>query len=413
MSRAVVVTGLGLVTPLGTGVAENWEALLGARSGIGPITRFDAQALPCRVAGEVRDFRDVEWVQPREHRRMDLFIRYALAAAHEAVQQAGLEVTEAIADRVGVVVGVGMGGLPGIEANHAALLSGGARKVSPFFIPSVICNLAPGHIAMRTGARGPNVTTTTACASGAHAIGEAYEMIRAGRADAMIAGGAEAAITPLSVAGFGVMRALTSWDGAPDAASRPFDANRSGFVLGEGAGILVLEAEDTARARGAHVLGRVLGYGASADAFHITQPPDDGAGAQRAIRAALAQAGIAPEAVDHVNAHGTGTRQGDVAETRALRAVFGAHASKLAVTATKSMTGHLLGAAGGIEAAYTVLALGAQMVPPTRNLDTPDPDCDLDYVPHAPRPMPLRVALSNSFGFGGTNAALVFGAADA
>jgi 3-oxoacyl-[acyl-carrier-protein] synthase II len=408
-----VVTGLGLVTPLGMGVAENWEALTAGRSGIGPITRFDAQTLPCHVAGEVHDFRDVEWVQPREHRRMDLFIRYALAAAYEAVHQAGLEVTDAVADRVGVVVGVGMGGLPGIEANHAALLAGGPRKVSPFFIPAVICNLAPGHIAMRIGARGPNITTTTACASGAHAIGESFEMIRAGRADAMVAGGAEAAITPLAVAGFGVMRALTSWDGAPDAASRPFDAHRSGFVLGEGAGMLVLEAENVARARGARILGRVLGYGASADAFHITQPPDDGAGAQRAMRIALAEAGLAPEAVDHVNAHGTGTRQGDVAETRALHGVFGAHAAKLAVSATKSMTGHLLGAAGAIEAAYTVLALGAQTVPPTRNLDTADRECDLDYVPHRARPASLRVALSNSFGFGGTNAALLFGAVDA
>jgi 3-oxoacyl-[acyl-carrier-protein] synthase II len=413
LTRAVVVTGLGLVTPLGVGVEANWEALLAGRSGIGPITRFDPQGLPCRVAGCVPDFNDEGWIAPREHRRMDPFIRYAIAAAFEAVRQAGLEVTDAIADRVGVVVGVGLGGLPGIEANHAAMVAGGPRKVSPFFIPSVIGNLAPGHISMRLGARGPNLTTTTACASGAHAIGEACEMIRAGRVDVMIAGGAEAAITPLAVAGFGVMRALSSWDGSPEAASRPFDAHRSGFVMGEGAGMLVLEAEDAARARGARVLGRVLGYGASADAFHITQPPDDGAGAQRAMRAALAEAGLAPEAVDHVNAHGTGTRQGDVAETRALHAVFGAHASRLTVSATKSMTGHLLGAAGAVEAAYTVLALGAQCAPPTRNLDTPDAECDLDYVPHHARPGQIRVALSNSFGFGGTNAALVFGVGDA
>jgi len=409
--RRVLVTGLGMVTPLGVGVPANWEAVRAGRSGIGPITRFAAHDLPCRIAGEVRGFRAEDWVDARELDRMDLFIVYAIAAASEAVRAARLEVSEEIADRVGVVIGVGIGGLPGIERNHDALTAGGARKVSPYFIPAVIGNLAPGQIAMRLGARGINLTTTTACASGAHAIGEAFEMIRSGRQDVVVAGGAEAAITPTAVAGFGVMRALARWEGPPEWASRPFDVRRSGFVLGEGAGVLVLEAEEVARRRGAPVVAEVLGYGASADAYHITQPPPDGAGAQRAIRSALSAAGVAPDAVQHVNAHGTSTRQGDVAETRALHAVFGPHARSLAVSATKSMTGHLLGAAGAVEAIYTVLALREQTVPPTINLDEPDPECDLDYVPHRARRASVEIALSNSFGFGGTNAALVFGAA--
>ena len=411
MRRRVVVTGLGMVTPLGVGVPANWEAVCAGRSGIGPITRFASEGFPCRIAGEVRGFRAEDWVDRRERDRMDLFILYAIAAAAEAVRDARLEVSEEIADRVGVVLGVGIGGLPGIEQNHSALAAGGPRKVSPYFIPAVIGNLAPGQIAIRLGARGVNMTTTTACASGAHAIGEAFEMIRSGRQDVVVTGGAEAAITPTAIAGFGVMRALARWDGPPEAASRPFDARRSGFVLGEGAAVLVLEAEEVARRRGAPVHAEVLGYGASADAHHITQPPPDGRGAQRAIRAALAAAGVEPDAVQHVNAHGTSTRQGDIAETRALHAVFGAHARRLAVSATKSMTGHLLGAAGAVEAIYTVLALREQTVPPTINLDEPDPECDLDYVPRHARRARLEVALSNSFGFGGTNAALVFGAA--
>ena len=410
MSRRVVVTGLGMVTPLGVGVPANWEAVCAGRSGIGPITRFASEGFPCRIAGEVRGFRAEDWVDRRERDRMDLFILYAIAAAAEAVRDARLEVSEEIADRVGVVLGVGIGGLPGIEQNHSALTAGGARKVSPYFIPAVIGNLAPGQIAIRLGARGVNMTTTTACASGAHAIGEAFEMIRSGRQDVVVTGGAEAAITPTAIAGFGVMRALARWDGPPEAASRPFDARRSGFVLGEGAAVLVLEAEEVARQRGAPVHAEVLGYGASADAHHITQPPPDGSGAQRAIRAALAAAGVGPDAVQHVNAHGTSTRQGDIAETRALHAVFGAHARRLAVSATKSMTGHLLGAAGAVEAIYTVLALREQTVPPTINLDEPDPECDLDYVAQGARRARLEVALSNSFGFGGTNAVLVFGA---
>jgi 3-oxoacyl-[acyl-carrier-protein] synthase II len=406
--RRVVVTGLGMVTPLGVGVPANWEALRASRSGIGPITRFDADGTPWRIAGEVRGFRAEDWVAPREQGRMDLFILYALAAATEAVRDARLTVDETIADRVGVVMGVGIGGLPGIERNHEALTTGGPRKVSPFFIPAVIGNLAPGQIAIHVGARGVNLATTTACASGAHAIGEAFEMIRAGRQDVVLAGGAEAVITPTALAGFGVMRALTRWDGPPETASRPFDARRSGFVLAEGAGVLVLEAEEIARRRGAPVYAEVIGYGASADAHHITQPPADGLGAQRAMRAALAEAAVSPDAVEHVNAHGTSTKQGDVAETRALHAVFGVHARRLAVSATKSMTGHLLGAAGAVEAIYTVLALREQVLPPTINLEEPDPECDLDYVAGRARPARLSRALSNSFGFGGTNAALLF-----
>jgi 3-oxoacyl-[acyl-carrier-protein] synthase II len=406
--RRVFVTGLGMVTPLGVGVPANWETICAGRSGIARITRFDPAGMPWTIAGEVRGLHAEDWVQPRERDRMDLFILYAIAAATEAARDARLTVTEAIADRVGIVLGVGIGGLPGIEKNHQALAVGGPRKVSPYFIPAVIGNLAPGQIAIRLGARGVNMATTTACASGAHAIGEAFEMIRVGRQDIVLAGGSEAAITPTAVAGFGVMRALARWEGPPEAASRPFDARRCGFVLGEGAGVLVLEAEEVARRRDAPIYAEIVGYGASADAHHITQPPPDGAGAQAAMRAALTEAGIAPVAVDHVNAHGTSTKQGDVAETRALRAVFGAHADRLAVSATKSMTGHLLGAAGAVEAIYTVLALREQVVPPTMNLDEPDPECDLDYVPHRPRGAQLEVALSNSFGFGGANAALLF-----
>src|SRR5579875_774329 len=376
MSRRVVVTGLGLVTPLGVGVERNWEALLAGRSGIRRVTAFDTAGLPCKVAAEVPDFDPARWVEPTELRRMDRFIALALAAAEEAVAAAGLAVAPADPERFGVAIGVGLGGLPGIEANHRAFLAGGPRKVSPFFIPAVIANLAPGRLALRFGARGPNLATVTA----------------------------------LAMAGFGVMRALSTWDGPPEEASRPFDRRRSGFVIGEGAGVLVLEEEAHARRRGVPILADLLGYGASADAFHITQPPADGDGARRAMAQALARAGVRPQAVGHVNAHGTGTRQGDVAEARALRAVFGGHTPRVAVSATKSMTGHLLGAAGAVEAIYTVLALRYQVLPPTRNLDDPDPACDLAHVRERPLAADVAVALSNSFGFGGANAALVFGA---
>jgi len=406
--RRVVITGLGLVTPLGVGAEANWGALRAGRSGIGPITHFDASRLPWRIAGEVRDFDVAKWVDTRERRRMDRFICFAIAAAAEAIQTAGIVITDEIADRVGVVVGVGLGGLPLIEEGLAGLATIGYRRMSPFFIPAVIGNLAASHVAMRAGARGLALTTTSACASGAHAIGEAFEMIRSGRLDVAIAGGTEAVITASAVSGFGVMHALASWDGHPEGASRPFDARRSGFVLAEGAGMLVLEGEEIARGRGASAFAELAGYGASGDAFHITQPPDDGAGAQRAMHLALARAGCAPDDVDHVNAHATATRQGDIAEIRALHAVFGRHASRLAISATKSMTGHLLGAAGAVEAAYTILAIREQTAPPTINLDDPDRDCNLDCVPHHARPMRIRAAMSNSFGFGGTNAALLF-----
>lgn len=407
--RKVVVTGLGLISPLGIGVQDNWDALVAGRSGIGPITRFDARGMPSTVAGEVRDFPFARWGSARDMRRMDRFIAYAIAAAAEAGDAARLAVAETDPERVGVVVGVGLGGLPGIEDNHRALIAGGPRRVSPYFIPAVIGNLAAGHIAIRLGARGPNVAMATACASGAHAIGEAVEMIRAGRTDVMIAGGAESVITPLAVAGFGVMRALSTWTGPPEAASRPFDVRRSGFVMAEGAGILVLEAAETAGRRGAPVLAEVLGYGASADAFDITLPTADGVGAQQAMRGALAQARLAAGDVQHVNPHATGTPHGDVAETRAIRAVFGRHADRLAVSATKSMTGHLLGAAGAVEAAFCVLALMHQVAPPTINLDELDPECDLDCTTGEARRLSIHVALTNSFGFGGTNASLLFG----
>jgi 3-oxoacyl-[acyl-carrier-protein] synthase II len=410
MSRRVVVTGVGLVTPLGVGVARNWESLLAGRSGIRRVTSFDTSRLPCRVAGEVQDFDPARWVEPTEVRRMDRFIALAIAAASEAMDGAGPVVGADEADRVGVAVGVGLGGLPGIESNHGAFLAGGPRKVSPFFIPGVIANLAPGHLALRFGARGPNLATATACASGAHAIGEATEMIMADRADVMLAGGAESTVTPLAMAGFGVMRALSTWDGAPEEASRPFDRRRTGFVMAEGAGILVLEEEEHARHRGATALADVLGYGASADAFHITQPPADGDGARRAIGQALARSGIRADAVQYVNAHGTGTKQGDVAEARALRAAFGPRVAQVPVSATKSATGHLLGAAGAVEAIYTVLALRHQVLPATRNLDEPDPECELNHVVGGPLRAEARIGLSNSFGFGGANAALLFGA---
>jgi 3-oxoacyl-[acyl-carrier-protein] synthase II len=410
MSRRVVVTGLGLVTPLGAGVERNWQALLAGRSGIRRVTAFDTAGLSCHVAAEVPDFDPARWVELTEVRRMDRFIALALAAGDEAVAAAHLAVAPADPERFGVAIGVGLGGLPGIEANHRAFLAGGPRKVSPFFIPGVIANLAPAWLALRHGARGPNVAVATACASGAHAVGEAAEIILAGRAEVMLAGGAEATVTPLAMAGFGVMRALSTWDGLPEEASRPFDRRRSGFVLGEGAGVLVLEEEAHARRRGVPILADLLGYAASADAFHITQPPADGDGARRAIAQALARAGIRPEAVGHVNAHGTGTRQGDVAEARALRAVFGDHTPHVHVSATKSVTGHLLGAAGAVEAIYTVLALRHQLLPPTRNLDDPDPACDLAHVRGRPLATEVAVAVSTSFGFGGANAALVFGA---
>ncbi len=407
-ARRVVVTGVGLVTPLGTGVEKNWSALMAGRSGIGPITRFEASDFPARIAGEVRDFEPESWIERREIKKMDPFIQFAMAAAQMAMDESGLTLPLADPDRVGVIVGVGMGGIQSIEQFHTLYLESRLRRVSPFFIAKVIANLAPGQISIRFGAMGMNHTPTSACASGATAVGEAFRAIRHGYQDAVIAGGSEAPLCGLGVGGFIAMRALSTRNDAPERASRPFDRDRDGFVVAEGAGILVLEALEHAKARGARILGEVIGYGANADAYHITAPAPGGEGAVRCMRQTLADAGLAPTDVDYVNAHGTATQYNDASETEAIKRVFGEHAHRLAISSTKSMIGHTLGAAGGIEAVYTILALGRGRLPPTINYEQPDPACDLDYVPNAARDMPARVALSNSFGFGGANACLAF-----
>jgi 3-oxoacyl-[acyl-carrier-protein] synthase II len=407
--RRVVVTGLGLVTPLGTGTELNWRSLLAGRSGIRAITRFDASALPARVAGEVPDFEPERFIERRDLKKMDIFIQYAVAAAHMAVEDARLPVPFPAPERAGVIVGVGMGGIATLEQSYALFASGNFRRVSPFFIPRLIPNMAAGCVALRFGARGPNYATTSACASGAHAIGEALVLIRDGRQDLMLAGGAEAPICLLGVGGFSAMRALAvGFNAEPTRASRPFDLGREGFVIAEGAGVLVLEELEHARRRGVPIHGELVGYGANCDAYHLTQPAPEGTGAAECMALALADAGVPPGEVGYVNAHGTGTPFNDAAETMAVKRVFGAHARRLAISSTKSMTGHLLGAAGTIEAAYTVLALARGVLPPTINLEEPDPACDLDYVPGAARAVPVETALSNSFGFGGTNAVLVF-----
>ena len=407
-ARRVVVTGTGLVTPLGTGVEKNWTALMAGRSGIGPISRFECADFPTRIAGEVRDFVPEDWIERREIKKMDPFIQFAVAAAQMAMDQSGLKMPPADPDRVGVIVGVGMGGIASIEQFHTMYLDSRLRRVSPFFIAKVIANLAPGQISIRFGARGVNYTPTSACASGANAIGEAFRNIRDGYQDAVIAGGTEAALCGLGIGGFIAMRALSTHNDEPERASRPFDRQRDGFVIAEGAGIVVLESLAHARSRGAHILGEVVGYGANADAFHITAPAPGGEGAARCMRQALADAKVTPEDVGYINAHGTSTEYNDAAESEAIHKVFGAHVAKLAVSSTKSMIGHTLGAAGGIEAVYTVLALERGRLPPTINYEEPDPACDLDYVPNVARASDAKVALSNSFGFGGANACLVF-----
>ncbi len=405
----MVVTGLGLVTPLGTGVDTNWEALVTGRSGIRRITRFDASALPAQVAGEVPDFEAERFIERKDLKKMDIFIQYAVGAAQMAIEDAGLPVPLASPERTGVIVGVGIGGITTVEEAYQNLTAQTLRRVSPFLIPRIIPNMASGHIALRCGARGPNYATTSACASGAHAIGEALVLIRDGRQDVMIAGGSEAPVCLLGVGGFSSMRALsTAFNEEPARASRPFDARRDGFVIAEGAGMLVLEDLEHARGRGASIYGEVAGYGATCDAYHMTQPAPEGAGAAECMARALDDAGIAPTTVGYANAHGTGTPFNDAAETLAMKRVFGEHAARVAISSTKSMTGHLLGAAGAVEAAYTVLALTRGVLPPTINLDERDPACDLDYVPLAARPATVEAALSNSFGFGGTNAVLVF-----
>ena len=413
MKRRVVVTGIGLVSSLGIGTDANWEALCAGRSGIGPITRFDASKFSARIAGEVKNFDPLAFVQKKDVKKMDVFIQFAIAASELAVRDAALDVTPDIAPRVGVFIASGIGGFATIEREHRALLEHGPRRISPFFIPASIINLAAGQVSIRLGAKGPNSATCTACSASAHAVGDAFEIISRGDADAMIAGGSEAAITPLGVGGFAAMRALSTRNDEPTKASRPFDKDRDGFIIGEGSGVVVLEEYERARARKAQIYSEVVGYGMSGDAFHVTAPAEDGGGAVRAMRAALARAECRPEQVEYINAHGTSTPYNDKLETRAIKTVFGDHARRLAVSSTKSMTGHLLGAAGGLEAGITSLILRHQMLPPTINLDTPDPDCDLDYVPGTARAASVTYALSNSFGFGGTNAVLLFKRCDA
>jgi 3-oxoacyl-[acyl-carrier-protein] synthase II len=404
-----VVTGLGLVTPLGTGVQKNWEALIAGRSGIGPITRFsDLEFFATRIAGEVRDFRAEDFIEPKEIKKMDLFIQYGVAAAQMAAQDGGFQIPPDEAHRVGVIIGVGLCGIETIEQYHKAYLEGGPRKISPFFIPKVISNLAPGHVAIRHGAKGVNWTPTSACASGNHAIGEAFHLIRRGLQDAMIAGGAESAITPLGVGGFSAMKALSTRNDDPEHASRPFDRDRDGFVIAEGSGILILEERERALKRNAKIYAEVIGYGANGDAYHITAPAPEGEGAARCMALALEDAGIEPGEIDYINAHGTSTEYNDINETQAIKKVFGERAFSIPVSSTKSMTGHLLGAAGAIEGVYTTLALQHGIIPPTINYENSDPQCDLDYVPKQARKADIQVALSNSFGFGGTNACVVF-----
>lgn len=407
--RRVVITGIGLVTPLGVGIEKNWEHVIAGRSGIGPITRFpDVEFFATRIAGEVPDFHGENFIALKELKKMDLFIQYAVAAGEMAVQDGGFKIAPDEASRVGVIIGVGLGGLRTIEQYHQAYLDGGPRKISPFFIPKVISNLAPGQIAIRHGAKGINWTPTSACASGNHAIGEGFHMIRLGLQDAIIAGGAEAAITPLSVGGFSAMKALSIRNEEPERASRPFDKDRDGFILAEGAGVLILEEREKALRRGAKIYAEVIGYGANGDAYHITAPSPDGEGAARCMALALEDAAIQPEEVDYINAHGTSTEQNDINETLAIKTVFGEHSYKIPISSTKSMTGHLLGAAGAVEGVYSVLALQHGIIPPTINYETPDPQCDLDYVPNQARKANLKVVLSNSFGFGGTNACVIF-----
>jgi 3-oxoacyl-[acyl-carrier-protein] synthase II len=408
LSRRVVITGIGLVSSLGIGTSANWNALLAGTSGVRRITKFDATGFAAQIAAEVSGFDPLCFIEKKDVKKMDVFIQYAIAASQFAMDDSKLPITRESAPRTGVFIASGIGGFTTIEREHRALLEGGPRKISPFFIPSAIINLAAGQVSIRFGAKGPNSATCTACSASAHAIGDAFEIIRRGDADAMIAGGSEAAITPMGVGGFAALRALSTRNDEPQRASRPFDRDRDGFIIGEGAGIVVLEELEQARRRSAPIYAELVGYGMSADAFHITAPSEDGEGAVRVMGLALSHAKVPPEAVDYINAHGTSTPYNDRLETLAIKKCFGPQARKLVVSSTKSMTGHLLGAAGGLEAAIAALAVHHQAVPPTINLDNPDDECDLDYVPHTSRQMPIRYALSNSFGFGGTNAALLF-----
>ena len=406
--RRVVITGIGLLSPLGMGIDENWTALVEGKSGIGPITHFDATGFVTRIAGEVKNFNPEDFIPKKEIRKMDPFLRLGVAASQLAFKDAGMKISPELAPRAGVFMGCGLGGLSTIEEHHKVLLASGPKKISPFFIPMLLGNMAPGFISIYHGAKGPNYSIQTACAAGTHAVGGAFHMIRDGVCDLMITGGVESTITPLGIGGFNAMRALSTRNDEPERASRPFERDRDGFIMGEGAAVLILEELQMALARGAKIYAEVIGFGASGDAYHMAAPAPGGEGAARCMQQALDDGSISPEEVGYINAHGTSTDLNDKYETQAIKTVFGEHAWKLAVSSTKSMTGHLLGAAGGIEAAYTALALERQIMPPTINYENPDPDCDLDYVPNKARPASFRVALSNSFGFGGTNGTLAF-----
>jgi len=408
LTRRVVVTGVGLVSAVGIGTEETWQSLLAGRSGVAPITHFDTTGFAATIAAEVKGFDPFLYIEKKDVKKMGLFIQFALAASQFAMEQAQLKITPDLADRTGVYIGSGIGGFDVIEREHTALMQGGPRKISPFFIPAAIVNLAAGFVSIRWGAKGPNSATCTACSSSTHAVGDSFKLIQRCAADVMICGGAEAAITPMGVGGFAAMRALSTRNHEPTKASRPFDRDRDGFVIGEGSGILILEELGLALKRGARILAEVVGYGMSGDAFHITAPAEDADGAARVMQSTLADSSVSPEQVQYINAHGTSTPYNDKLETLAIKKVFGEHASKLAISSTKSMTGHLLGGAGGLEAGITALALRDQVMPPTINLENPDPDCDLDYVPNQSREAEVEYALSNSFGFGGTNAALLF-----
>ena len=408
MKKRVVITGMGIVSPLGVGVEKNWEAICQGKSGIGPITRFDASDFASKIAGEVKGFSSEDFIEKKEIKKMDAFIQYALASGKMAIQNSQLKIDESNADRVGVLVGAGIGGLSTIEKYHSVLLEHGPKKISPFFIPMLIVNLAPGQISIYFGARGPNSSVVTACATGNHSIGEAFKIIQRGDADAMIAGGAESVITPLAVGGFCAMKALSTRNHEPEKASRPFDKERDGFIIAEGAGVLILEAIEHALKRGAEIYAEIIGFGCNGDAYHISAPSPNGIGAARCMEVAMKDAEVGYNEIDYVNAHGTSTPLNDASETMAMKTVFKDHAKKVAISSTKSMTGHLLGAAGGVESVYSTLAIKHGVIPPTVNYDNPDPECDLDYVPNTPREAKVRVVMSNSFGFGGTNATLIF-----
>ncbi|MDH3346819.1 MAG: beta-ketoacyl-ACP synthase II [Desulfobulbaceae bacterium] len=407
MKRRVVVTGVGLVTPLGTGTEKTWEGLISGRSGVGPITRFDASAHGVQIAAEVKDFQPDDYFDRKQAKNLDHFVQYAIAASEMAIQDSGLIITEENAERVGVITGCGMGGLPTIEEYHGVLINKGPRRITPFFIPRVIPNMPSGHISMRAGAKGPNLALSTACAAGTHGVGEAYRHIVYGDCDVAITGGAESVVCPLAVGGFSSMKALSTRNDSPEKASRPFDRSRDGFIIAEGAGMLILEELEHAKARGAEIYAELIGYGLTSDAYHIAAPPDNGEGGARCMAMALRDAGVNPSEVDYINAHGTSTPLNDKCETSAIKTVFGDHAHKLMISSTKSMTGHMLGGAGGIESVFLAMTIARGIIPPTMNLEDPDPHCDLDYVPNVAREANVITAISNSFGFGGTNAVVV------